>query len=167
MVEIFSAGGQLVKVRAIMWLSLAAAAVALWAGWGIFGSYGLRPADGGMLAPLGTRLALGGGVAALGLVFAGGMWLYGGLYVAAIVYDEPNRRLHLRTLSFLGHRDRSFAAGEVDGSSFHNGEFWAGGVSVNAPWLTVRMRGRRLPFIVDAQGEFFNRDLGRRLFAGR
>lgn len=166
MVEIFRAGRQLAKVRAIMWLSLGAAAVALWAGWALFDSYGTSPADGGVLAPLGTRLAWGVTVAALGLAFAGGMWLYGGLYVTTLVYDERSDRLYVRTLTFVGHRNRVFSAGDVDGSSFHGGEFWAGGVWVNAPWVTLRMRGRSLPFIVDAQGEFPDRELGRRLFGG-
>ena len=83
-----------------------------------------------------------------------------------LAFDEPSGRLHIRTLSFLGNRDRVFSAADIQGSSYHGGDFWAGGVAVNAPWVTVRMRGARWPFIVDAQGEFPNRDLGRWLFGG-
>lgn len=164
MVEIFRAGGQLWKVRLWMWASLALCAVALWYGWELFQTYGIRPADGGALAPLGVRLAWGGTVAALGIAFAYGMWLYGGLYVASIVYEEPNDGLHLRTLSFLGNRDRIFSAGDVQSSTFHGAAFWAGGVAVDAPWYTLRMRGARWPFIIDAQGEFLAPELAQRLF---
>jgi len=167
MIEIFRAGRQLWKVRLWMWISIILAVPAIWWGWDLFQTYGTRPADGGVLASLPVRLAWGGTVAGLGLAFVYGMWLYGGLYVANMVYDERSDRLHVRTLSFLGNRDRVFSAADVQGSSYHGGDFWAGGVAVNAPWVTVRMRGRRWPFIVDAQGEFPNRDLGRRLFGGR
>lgn len=167
MTEVFHAGRQLWKVRLWMWMSLALAAAALWWGWDLFNSYGTRPADGGTLAPIGVRLAWGGTVAGLGLVFVYGMWLYGGLYVTNMVYDEANDRLHVHTLSFLGSRARTFSAADIGGSSYHGGDFWAGGVAVNAPWITVRMRGQRWSFIVDAQGGFPNRDIGRRLFGGR
>ena len=95
------------------------------------------------------------------------MWLYGGLYVANLVYDEPNDRLHLRTLSFFGNRDRGFPAAAIESTNFHDGFFWAGGVTVDAPWYSLRVRGARWPFIVDAQGIFLDPELGRRLFGRR
>jgi hypothetical protein len=167
MIEVFRAGRQLWKVRIWMWIALATFAFTLWYGWDLFNTYGTRPADGGVLAPVGVRLAWGGTVALLGLLFAAGMWLYGGLYVAAIVYDEPTDRLHLRTLSFFGNRDRTFAASDVESTNFHDGFFWAGGVAVDAPWYTLRMRGAGWPLIVDAQGIFLAPEAGQRLFGGR
>jgi hypothetical protein len=167
MVEIFHAGRQLLKVRIWMWLSLGLAAAALWWGWDLFQTYGTRPADGGRLASLPVRLAWGGTVAGLGVAFAYGMWLYGGLYVANMVYEEPRDLVHLRTLSFFGNRDRAFPSCDIEGTDFHDGFFWAGGVAVNAPWHTLRMRGARWPFIVDGQGVFVNEPLARRLFGER
>lgn len=167
MVEIFRAGRQLWKVRLWMWIALACWAVALWFAWDLFNSYGTRPADGGVLAPLPVRLAWAGTIAALGFAFVAGMALYGGLYVANMVYDEPGDRLHLRTVSFFGNRDRAFPAAAVESTDFHDGFFWAGGVTVDAPWYTLRIRGARWPFIVDAQGIFLDPELGRRLFGGR
>ena len=167
MIEIFRAGRQLWKVRLWMWISLGLWAVALWFAWDLFNSYGTRPADGDVLAPLGVRLAWALTVAGLGFLFVAGMWFYGGLYVAAMAYDEPNGLLHLRTLSFFGNRDRAFPARAVESTNFHDGFFWAGGVMVDAPWYTLRMRGARWPFIVDAQGIFLAPELGRRLFGGR
>lgn len=167
MVELFRAGGQLWKVRLWLWISLAAFAFSLWFGWELFNSYGMRPADGGVLAPLGVRLAWAGAVAGLGFLFAAGMQLYGGLYVANMAWDEANGLLHLRTLTFFGNRDRVFPADAIERTDFHDGFFWAGGVTVDAPWYTLRMRGQRWPFIVDAQGTFLAPELGQRLFGGR
>jgi hypothetical protein len=166
MTEIFHAGGQLWKVRLWMWISLAIWAVALWFAWELFVSYGTRPADGGVLAPLPVRLAWAGTIAGFGFLFVLGMRLYGGLYVANMVFDERSETLHLRTLSFLGNRDRAFPASAIERGDFHHGFFWAGGVTVDAPWHSLRIRGRRWPFIVDAQGEFLNEPLARRLFGG-
>jgi len=167
MIDIFSAGPRVQRVRFIMWLSLVAAAGAVWFGWELFQSYGSRPADGGVLAPLGVRLAWGLSVAGLGIAFALGMWLYGRLYVWAIGYDEAADRLYVRTLSFFGNRLDSFPAASVTQATFNNGHFYVPGApSVHAPWYNVSVAGRRFPLIVDAQGwfgdaELVNKALGR------
>ena len=57
MIEIFRAGSQLWKVRLWMWIALGLWAVALWFAWDLLNTYGTRPADGGVLAPLPVRLA--------------------------------------------------------------------------------------------------------------
>jgi len=35
----------------------------------------------------------------------------------------------------------------------------AGGIWVNAPWMTLRARGRRLPFVIDMQADLLDFDL--------
>lgn len=157
MVPVFRAGSQLLKVRALMVFSLACAAACAWWGLGLAQTYGLRPADGGTLAPLSTRLAVGAGVASIGLIFAGGMWLYGRCYVASMEVDEGTGALRVRTVGFFGTREHVFDAERVRVGERHEGALDAsllGGSSVNAPWTSVRVEGRRLPLIVDEQGEF-------------
>ena len=164
MTEIYRAGTQLLKVRAIMLMSLAAAVAACWYGWVIFESHGLRPADGGVLAPLGTRIAFGGGVALLGVAFAAGMWLYGRLYATRILYDQAADALHIRTAGFLTGVQSVHAVADVLESDWMAGRFDnPAGVSVDAPWIKLRLRGRSWPLIVDAQGHFPDRALAARL----
>ena len=102
MIEIYRATGQVWKVRMMMWLSLIFAIwFCIW-GWDLFQSYGTRPADGGVLAPLGQRIAWLIFMVAFGLGFLGGMWLYGSIYVASIRADEADKLLQIRTLGFIG-----------------------------------------------------------------
>lgn len=163
-IEIFRAGSQLIKVRAIMWLSVACALAACWFGWEMFRSYGLRPADGGVLAPLGVRLAWGLGLAGLGLAFVGGMWLYGRCYVARLTFDPRSGRAEARTVGFFAGRWVAFGEADVLGSSYYGGQAMSSsGVSVKAPWYTVRLRGRRWPLVLDAQGQFSDERLATRL----
>jgi len=164
MIQIYTAGTQLLKVRALMILSLVCALAASWWGWDLFQTQGLRPADGGVLAPLATRLALGVGVASLGIAFAVGMWVYGRLYVGALQYDQTAQALHFRTIGFAGSGDMVIAESDVLGSTYQPGQtFNTDGVSVDAPWIKVAIRGKRLPLILDAQGSFSDVALAARL----
>ncbi len=168
MVEVYRAGTQLLKVRAIMLFALACALGAIWWGWDLFQPHGLRPADGGALAPLGTRLALGLGLAALGIAFAAAMWAYGRLYVSRLRYERGSDRLLVRTLGFVGGRETPYPASDVVSSTYVAGRYDnPGGVSVDAPWMSLRMAGRRWPLIVDAQGVFPDRELAARLLQPR
>lgn len=73
MTTVFRAGGQLITVRAFMILSLVCAVACIWWGIGLAQTYGSRAADGGALAPLAVRLALGIDTGSLGILFAAGM----------------------------------------------------------------------------------------------
>jgi hypothetical protein len=163
MTLVYRARGNVWKVRAMMWLSLV---VAIWFciwGWDLFQSYGTRPADGGVLAPFGQRLAWLLFLAGFGLGFLGGMWLYGTIYVSSLRVDEQRKLLQIRTLGFigsLGGRRRTCRLSDVIGADHHAGKFGnPGGVSVDAPWLSVRIRGRKWPLIVDVRGHFPDRKL--------
>ena len=49
-------------------------------------------------------------------------------------------------------------------SGYHAGRMDnPGGVSVDAPWFSLRLRGRSWPLIVDAQGDFPDPELAARL----
>lgn len=165
MTEIYRAGWQLTKVRGVMVMALACAVGGCWWGWDLFQTYGLRPADGGALAPLGTRLALGLFLASLGLAFAAGMWIYGKLYAGSVRFDEAADLIHVRTIEYIvGGRDIAFPPSAVRGANWHEGRSdFANGVSVDAPWFGIRVAGRRWPLILDAQGHFPNRALAARL----
>jgi TMEM70/TMEM186/TMEM223 protein family len=117
-----------------------------------------------MLAPLGIRLAWGIGVASLGIAFAAGMWLYGRCYVARMDLDETAGKLYVHTVRFFGNKKQAFDMSDVSVGEYHEGiSELPDTPSVNAPWTTVKVSGRRLPLIVDEQGEFFRSDAAERL----
>ena len=171
MTELYRARGNVWKVRMMMWLSLATAIAFTWWGWDLFQTYGTRPADGGVLAPLWARLAWFVFLTAFGLAFLGGMWLYGGLYVTALLVDEAAGTLEVRTIGFiggLGGRRWTYRLSDVAGTDFKAGQFQSNtGVSVDAPWLSVRIKGRKSPLIVDVQGDFPDRERAARLLRMR
>lgn len=164
MIVVYHAGAQLMKVRAMMLVSLVCAAATVWWGWDLAQTYGSRPADGGELAPLAVRMAWGVGVGSLGVVFACGMWLYGRLYVAKMELEEGTDRLRIHTVRFIGTRKRMFDASGVSASRHHEGRTdLPDAPSVNAPWTNLRLSGRRLPLILDQQGVFPRADLAEEL----
>lgn len=159
MQAVYSAGRQAWKVRFIALLSLAVFAGAAWAGWEIARSYGVRPADGGVLKPLAVRLAFGGFVAALGAAFVAGMWIYGRCYVMEAAVDEERGVLSVVLAGLLLRSRMEVPLDAVEGSTYHAGRSTTGDFVVNAPWISVHLRGRRLPLIVDGQGEFIHPEL--------
>src|SRR5688500_7234701 len=101
MIPVYRAGWQLIKVRAVMVASLIGLALCLWCGLDLAQTHGLNEADGGVLAPLPERLALGGFVALLGIAVAAGMWLYGRHYAARIGFDPVTKQIHLVSVGFF------------------------------------------------------------------
>ena len=163
MIPIFDAGPQAAKVRALLWFSLACAAGSVWGGLLLGRTYGLSPAEGGVLAPLPVRLARGIGVASVGLGFLAGMLVYVRCYAARVEADDAGKTLHVSRVGFLGTSVLVVPAERVRGSEYHPGHANYGGVAVNAAWDTVRVEGRRLPLIVDAQGDVLDRGRASRL----
>ena len=163
MIEIYRAGSQLTKVKLMIAFAALCAAAALYFGWQLFNSYGTAPGDGGVLAPVGERIAWALGVVLLGLAFLAGMWLYGRLYATSIGYDEAADALHVRTLEFLASREQVYPASAVQGARYQEGRLETIRHSVDAPWFKLRIEGRSWPIIVDAQGEFLEPELAARL----
>ena len=88
-----------------------------------------------------------------GIGIAVGGWLYGPAYVTRI---EVDREQQLARFSILGWvRSWSFTVrpDDIVSGRHHEGRLDTGRHRVHAPWTTVRIRGRRLPLIVDAQGD--------------
>jgi hypothetical protein len=153
-------------VRFVQALVLLLAPVALW------GAHdaAVNPAD--ILNERGEAVAwaVRYGTAALlfviGVGVAIGVAVYGWCYVTHAVWDPVagQCRLTLAGLFIPVHVTVPPAAESRylrrDGSSR------AHGITVNAPYYGIRIPGRRLPFIVDLQGEFYHRDLFDRVFLG-
>lgn len=163
MKTIFRGGWQLIKVRGVMLFSLFCAVGCVWAGIDLAETYGLNPGDGGVLAPLATRLGVGIGVALLGITFFAVMWIYGKCYIGRIEFDERSKVLHIYTVRFLGSKKLEIKAGRISDSRYHEGKLNLDS-SVNAPWHTVWIKERRLPLILDEQGEFLDEKVINRLF---
>ena len=160
MTTLFQAGQQLRKVRGWIFISLACAAGCLWAGIVLAQTSGLNPGDGGELDPLPERLAWGGGVAMLGIGFAAAMWLYGRCYVATINLDKQTQNLHIDTVRLFGRAEHVFKVSDILRCRYYGGRF----DGVNAPWRSVKMKGRWLPFLIDEQGQLLERKLMNKLF---
>ena len=141
-----------------MLFSLFCAAASLYAGLDLAQTYGTSPGDGGVLAPLGQRLAWGIFVSLLGVGFAFGMWVYGRCYVSEIALDESRQLLLLRTVSFLGDATVELPLDAQTSYAEHRGRLRTTRQKINAPWISLRVPGRRIPMIVDAQGEFVDED---------
>jgi len=156
-------------VRGVVTFALACGLLATIAGIRLAQTYGLNPADGGALAPLSVRLAWGIGVALLGLAFAAGMILYGRCYVARLALDEANEQLHAYTVNgWLTLHREIIPLSALKPGRRHRGRlfvFWRG-LLVDAPWRTVWVSGRRLPLILDEQGQVLDPQRMRRLGLG-
>lgn len=129
---------QATKVR---WLTIAcyllAAASLLWAGARLFDS----PA-GDDPAPMSGECW----AAALGLALVTAMAIYCRLYVTRIASD--GRTAAITTLGALNRETRTHQLDEIVGGGYFGTEHPA-----SAPWMTLRIAGARLPYIVDTQAE--------------
>lgn len=149
---LFDAGQQRSKVIGLTLFSAVCALGSSWAAVGIWQHMGLSPADGNQLSPWQARLAMAAFVAGFGWSFLGGMLVYLRCYVSHIVTVD-HETIELQPL-WLG---RPLQVGARDGSltQAHAGQFHSRmAVSVSAPWTSLRLPGRRLPFIIDAQGQW-------------
>lgn len=149
---LFDAGWQGKKVAGLTLFALLCAVGTSVAGWQIWLSFGLAPADGGMLRPAWQRALLGGGVAALGVGFWLAMLVYARCYVLKIIrLDGQTLQVVLRWPGLV----RTLRADDVVDRRSHAGVSRSTrGVSVAAPWLAVWLRDQRLPLIVDDQGDW-------------
>lgn len=149
---VYEAGRQLWKLRFLMLLMPALGIACVAYGIDIMKTYGLRPADGGVLKPLHVRLAFGGGMGLVGLGATAGMALYSRRYVARLELDDTTGEVHLLTPGLFGVRRLVLRRDDFGRGRYYHGRFEAGYRRVNAPWWTMPVRGYRIPFLLDAQG---------------
>lgn len=160
---IFDAGLQRWKVWFLVVILVLCGAGLIAVGGSMLQSYGLAEADG-VLRPLATRILVGGFFALPGAAVVAAMVAYLRCYVTRIEADDAGSGFRV-TLAGTG-RALSIQPGDVVRVGYNEGISRAGGISVNAPWYGVRLRGRRLPLIVDMQGDFLDRSAVKRLIEG-
>lgn len=160
---IFDAGPQRWKIWFAVALSLAVGvALVAFGGW-MMVSYGLGPLEGGVLKPLSTRVLTGIAWGVPGIAVIVGILAYLQCYVTRIEADDASG--YRVTVAGIG-APLEFGMDGVARVGFNDGISHAGGISVNAPWYSVRLRGRRLPLIIDLQGNFLDERAVIRLIDG-
>jgi hypothetical protein len=159
---IFSAEKQLIKFSFIIFLSLVFAAAMIWIGIGAFQSYGLLPSEGGVLAPFSIRLAWLIGSSVLGLSCPVGIWVYAECYVSRIEFDDRTRTLNVYTLRPFGSKKHEINVSRIVRSEYNDGRSPFDS-SIKAPYWVTRVKGRKLPLLIDGQGEFIEEDLTHQL----
>jgi len=140
------------KLKFVLWFSLFVALLAVYSSWMLFNSYGLSAADGGVLKPFGTRLLLAGFIASLGLAFAGGMMLFATLYLLKVEQDGDTVLVQTMPAFGVGINRRQFKRADIESADYRSGKFVAD-LSVNAPWVKLKLKRQRLPLILDMQAE--------------
>jgi hypothetical protein len=161
---IFDAGPQRWKIWFVLLLCLICGGGVIFAGGYLFLNYGMQPADGGVLKPLTSRILMGGAFVLPGAAIIAAILLYMQLYVTRIEEDEVGDGFRVTIAGFgpsLTINLRDIA--RVD---YNEGISHGGGISVNAPWYSLRLRGRRFPLIVDIQGDFLDEHAVDRLIYG-
>jgi hypothetical protein len=155
----YRAGSQATKVVLLTVFAAVAAAGAVWWGADIAQTWGLRPADGGVLKPLWQRILFGGSLAVLGLAFLVGMIVYWRFYIVRIDSSADGRTVTIGRLPPFAEVTRPSDHVRV-GDRVHTGEIELLGVmsaqarGVHARWRLVSVRGWRWPLILDMRGQF-------------
>lgn len=147
----------LVWITALLVLGCGVGLVAM--GWYGLTSYGLDPFEGGVLAPLSERLVMGAMLLPPGLATCALVIGYPFCYVTRIESNQARDEFRVRVLT---GQELAVRLEDVVTAEFKPGRFQ----HVNAPWHSLRLRGRRLPLIVDIQGEVLDREAANRLLAG-
>jgi hypothetical protein len=130
MVLLFDAGTRTWRIRFLTLLFIAGIAGAIWLG----------VAD--------DDLVLGAWLAVFALAFSIGMVYYGTIYVSSLWLIPGRKSLCVETLTLFGRARRYVPLADCRGGTYND-------VSVrgeHAPWFTLNVRGRRVPFVIDAQG---------------
>ena len=162
METIFTIGKKAVLWRLIAPLCLAMGVAMTWLGWGFL--LASAPVDGGppgyVRVPMGIAFLLGGIAIAIGTV------VYGWCYVSRIEFDRAAERVRVHVAGYVLGRSFEVRPEDFASARGHDGYFDGGRMAVNAPWTTVRIRGRRLPLILDDLGDFIDRDAVNALLEG-
>ncbi len=161
---IFDAGPQRWKIWFVVLIALACGGALVWTGGHVFQSYGLHPLEGGVLKPLATRVLLGSALAVVGITLITGILLYLGCYVTRIEGDDAAGAFRVTVAGF--GRTLTINPDQIVRVGCNDGIAGAGGISVNAPWYSLRLHGRRFPLIVDLQGDFLDEKAVDRLLKG-
>jgi hypothetical protein len=150
------------KVRILFWvIALYCAGMLYWA-YDLAQTYGMSPGDGGVLRPAGERGIVSALIAALSVAPLVGMVLYVRRYVIRLSRDADT--ITVTVLGVLGTRTWTCTRADVSRATEHRGRLTLR-TSVNAPWITLRIAGRR--YIIDLQSEVVSRGAIMALERGR
>ncbi len=131
-----------------------------WPALKVRGLYALFTGGGGLAALAAILFSATGGsdpaviiLAALALAVGAAMHIFAGCYVTALSARDDGD-LDVRTAAFMSRPFR-LSRGAVRSVDYREGKSGAGTRhAVHAPWVKVRVDGRRLPLVVDMQSEF-------------
>lgn len=155
---VFSSGRSALLIWVVALMLLACGAGMTLVGWWELTGFALDPANGGVLATVFNLLLVFGLLLLPGLATALVSLGYPFCYVTRIDANETRDEFRVRRLAGPSLTVR---LDDVVTARFNDGRFQ----HVNAPWYTLRLRGRRLPLIVDFQGEFLDPAATGRLLA--
>jgi hypothetical protein len=157
------------RVRALMWGSLVFAGAFLSLSWAVLTRQGLDENGAGVLSPLGERLAWAALSAAIGAAAVAAMWIYGRFYyVSALRWRPEDQAIEVETIGWLGYPGRVIPLADVAGSRTVVENFTGNaGFRQTVMWDALRLRGRRLPLILDFGGEVLDERAYDALLEGR
>jgi len=141
------------QARKVRWLTISFAVWCLawlyWA-WTTLENYGIEPADGGALRSFPERLGMAVVIALCGVLPLAGMAFYSSLYLTRI--ERHGDAVLLTALGALRPVLHRYAVADLVPGKAYEGRV-SGRISVDAPWLTLRVTDRKMPFVVDLQAE--------------
>lgn len=152
---IFENRKQAKKVRWILLGSVIWLAGWLYWAWSLSETYGLSPGDGGVLKPAADRYAVAAITALIGIVPPAGMMLYA-KWCYLVRIERQRDAVLLVTFGLLRESGTLYAPDDFVAAIYHEGR-WEGRITVHAPWISLYVAGRMLPYIVDMQADFVNR----------
>lgn len=143
---LYDSGGQGAKVRLIQWLMIGFGGLMLW-----LATLQPRTPPPPEVETPGERRAAQAFAVLAGLAAVAGILVYGRGYIAR-VEEQADGSVLIRHPRLIGSSTRVVREEDLKSSAFNDGFYAAGGLTVNAPWHTVRLRNRRIPLILDVQG---------------
>lgn len=143
------------KVRLSFWGTVITLLIACYGGWQLFSTYGLEPDGGGILRPVGERLAIGVSVVALGIAFVAGMLVYLSVYVGRI--EKQRDGLSIATLTPTGQRPIFYHLADLSLRADHHKRLLDVPVAsslqialgTRTATIPIRVAGQRLPLVLD------------------
>ncbi len=143
--------------------------VSLYVGLQLMQSYGLNPADGyaGELAPFGNRAIFAVTLVGFALLCLIGILAYTRVYVARLWVADDGSHLRIASVGLFGSLISEIGEKEIVSALYRRGYMrdWVSGLTVNAPWVSLWVANRSLPFILDQQGLVHDQALYNRILS--
>lgn len=151
---LYDSGGQGTKVRLLQWGLIGFGALML-----MLATVEPRTPPPPEIETAGQRRVAQAFAALVGLAAVAGILVYGRSYIVR-VEERGDGSVLIRHSGLIGNPARVVREEDLKSSRFNDGHYAAGGLTVYAPWHTIRLRNRRIPLILDVGGRVLD---GRRL----